>query len=144
LETQDVAGFYAYLCEGLGIEELFATGSVVDLVAEGLAVGGVLGEVHLLQEDGDQAVDWGVVGHLDFLPLVAGRIPDLHAYQGHATGIPDLRDQSSCGRLRGIMVPLANQIALVTGASSVEREAASGEKKILRLTGAIAELYFVL
>ena len=83
LEAQDVAGFYAYLAEGLGIEQLFAAGAVVDLVAEGLAVGGVLGEVHFLEQDGDQAIDRGVVGHLDFLPLVAGRIPDLHAYQGH-------------------------------------------------------------
>jgi len=52
LESQDVAGLHADLRQRLPVEQLLAAGAVVDFVAERLAVGGVLREVHFLQEGG--------------------------------------------------------------------------------------------
>jgi len=87
LESQDVAGLHADLRQRLPVEQLLAAGAVVDFVAERLAVGGVLREVHFLQEDGDEAVDRRVVGHLDLLPLVARGVPDLNGEHGHVGGV---------------------------------------------------------
>lgn len=57
----------------------------MDFVAQGLAVGGGLGELHFDQKDLQEAVDRGIVGHFDILSFVAGGIPDLEGDHGHAS-----------------------------------------------------------
>jgi hypothetical protein len=90
LQAEDVSRFYSDLCEGLVVQELFATGAVVDFVAQGLPIGGVLGEIHFLQQDCDETVYWRVVGHFYFLTLVSCGVPNLYVHHSHDFGIPDL------------------------------------------------------
>lgn len=83
LEAQHIAVFYADITEALVIEQLFTTGAVVEFVAEDLAVGGVLGEVHLLQQHRENAVYGRIIGHIHLLAFVARRIPHMDTYYSH-------------------------------------------------------------
>jgi hypothetical protein len=88
LEAEDVAFLDAYVLEALVVEQLFSGGAVVELVAEGLAVGGVDGETELVEQDDQQPIDRRVVGHLDILTLVSCGVPDLNRDQAHMWMIP--------------------------------------------------------
>src|SRR5690606_16422536 len=59
-------------------------GLVMELVAEDLPVRPVPGEVHFLQEHGEDALDRSVVRHLDLAALISGGVPDLHVEHCHS------------------------------------------------------------
>src|SRR5918993_4800267 len=88
LQPQHVVLAHADVAQALLVEQLLAAGAVVELVAEQLPVRGVLRELHLLQQYGEDAVHGDVVGHLDVLTLVARRVPDVHGDHAHTTRAP--------------------------------------------------------
>src|SRR5205814_8037996 len=97
LEAQEVAWFHADILETLRVEQLLAAGSMLKLVAEGLAIGGEFGELHPLKEHGEDAIDRDVVGHLDFLTFVSGGVPHLYGDHRHRRS---LRNAALCANVR--------------------------------------------
>jgi hypothetical protein len=83
LEPQDIAIFNADIAQALVVEQLLAAGAVVELVTENLTVGGVLREVHLLEQYRQDAVDGRIIGHVHLLAFVACRIPNMDTDYRH-------------------------------------------------------------
>ena len=83
LQPKDVTVAHTDIAQRLLIEELLSRGAVMKLVAEQLPVRRVLREVHPIEKHRENALDRGVVGHFDVLPLVARRIPHLNRQHPH-------------------------------------------------------------
>ena len=83
LKPQHIPIFHAYIPQALIIKQLLAAGAMVEFVAEDLPVGGVLREIHLLEQHRQNAVYRRIIRHIHLLPLIAGRIPNMNADYCH-------------------------------------------------------------
>src|SRR4051794_2331982 len=94
----------------------------MELVAERLAVGSELREVHLLQQDGEDAIHRRVVRELHLLAFIAGGIPDVdrdHAHDENLRASLEYRTAivvNRCGKPRGVprLVTAGNPLLLPT------------------------------
>ena len=102
LETQHVAIPDFAGQESLIVGQLPSSAFVVEFVAHQLAVGTVPGKVHAVDQDGNDAIDRRVHGHLYRLFLITGRIPDfdgdgVHGTQGSSSAAVARRQQPGNG-----------------------------------------------
>jgi hypothetical protein len=95
LQSQDVALLHSGAREGLIVEQLPATGSMVEFVAQELAIGAVFGEVHSADQHSNHATDFGIGRELDLLLLVSGRVPNLDGDRAHFDSRPGAQIEES-------------------------------------------------
>lgn len=83
LQSQDVAVLHVRRGQRVCIEQLSPRTLMMEFVAHHLTVRTMPWQIEAVDKYSDQAVYFCVSGDFNYLPLVAGRVPDLDLYIVH-------------------------------------------------------------